>query len=234
MKRRATPAGGKKNMKKSAKKFVSSGKISNLAVDNVILFTMDYKFIKVQIKSTSDVNNPTSVWLFEPQSEQQILEHWYKYACAVIGDGARILTKKIFNGTKGHCLNDFETAVETWMTSTGEGLFFSMACIEREALKSRLQSLREGRRIYLNHGMQVVTIDSRFTDIVNTIERDVLTFPDEDKPTMNDVRYIVWEGGEHIYAKIGKLDVVDDKGNQKWNTRAEAEAAARWYIDRNW
>lgn len=191
---------------------------------------MIYKFIKVQSVSV----NPISSWLFEPQSEQQILEHWEKYARSVIGSGARILTRKIFNGVKGHFENDFERAVETWMTSTGEGLFSSMACIEREALKNRLQSYREGRRIFLNHGIQVVTVDSRFSEIVNTIERDVLTFPDEDKPTMNDVRYIVWEGGKHIYAKIGKLDVVDVNGNQKWNTRADAEAAARWYIDRNW
>lgn len=191
---------------------------------------MIYKFIKVQSVSV----NPISSWLFEPQSEQQILEHWEKYARSVIGSGARILTRKIFNGVKGHFENDFERAVETWMTSTGEGLFSSMACIEREALKNRLQSYREGRRIFLNHGIQVVTVDSRFSEIVNTIERDVLTFPDEDKPTMNDVRYIVWEGGKHIYAKIGKLDVVDVNGNQKWNIRADAEAAARWYIDRNW
>ena len=65
-------------------------------------------------------------------------------------------------------------------------------------------------------------------------ERDVLTFPDEDKPTMDDVRFIVWAGGEHFYAKIGKLDVVDEQGNQKWNTKREAEAAARWYIEKNW
>lgn len=195
---------------------------------------MDYKFIKVQIKDVPDGKKPTGFWLFEPQSEQQILEHWYKHARAIIGDGARILTKKIFSGKNGHCINDFETAVETWTTSTGEGLFSSMAYIEREALKNRLQSYRDGRRIYLNHGLQVVTVDSRFCDIVNTTERDVLTFPDEDKPTMNDVRYIIWEGGQHIYAKIGKFDVVDEKGNQKWNTRAEAEAAARLYIDRNW
>ena len=42
------------------------------------------------------------------------------------------------------------------------------------------------------------------------------------------------EGGYHIYAKVGKLDVVDESGNQKWNTRQEAEDAARWYIAKNW
>ena len=195
---------------------------------------MSYKFIKVQMKAAPDGKQPTGFWLFEPQSEQQILEHWEKYARSTIGEGARILTKKIFSGTKGHFRNDFERAVETWQTSTGDGLLNSMARIEREALKNRLRSFREGRRIYLNHSIQVVTVDSRFADIVNTTERDVLTFPDEDKPTMDDVRFIVWAGGEHFYAKIGKLDVVDEQGNQKWNTKREAEAAARWYIEKNW
>ena len=44
----------------------------------------------------------------------------------------------------------------------------------------------------------------------------------------------VYKTGEHYYAKIGKLDVVDEQGNQKWNTKREAEAAARWYIEKYW
>ena len=48
---------------------------------------------------------------------------------------------------------------------------------------------------------------------------------------MKDVRFIVWDSGVHYYAKIGKLDIVDKDGNRKWNTRAEAESAARWYIN---
>ena len=195
---------------------------------------MSYTFVKVQQKAMPDDKQPQAFWLFRPKMEEQILEHWQKYASSTIKDGARILTRKIFKGTKGHFTNDFEQAVETWQISMGDGLLQSMEHIEMEALESRLRSFREGRQIHLNHSIQVVMIDSRFSDIVSVTERDTLTFPDEDKPTMSDVRFIVWEGGTHTYAKIGKLDVVDAHGNQKWNTRQEAEAAARWYIEKYW
>ena len=195
---------------------------------------MGYTFVKVQQKAITDGKQPQAFWLFRPQTEEQILEHWQKYASSTIKDGTRILTQKIFKGTKGHFTNDFEQAVETWQTSMGDGLLQSMEHIEREALKNRLRSFRDGRQIYLNHSIQVVMIDNRFSDIVSITERDTLTFPDEDKPTMSDVRFIVWEGGTHTYAKIGKLDVVDAQGNQKWNTRQEAEVAARWYIEKYW
>ena len=84
------------------------------------------------------------------------MEHWGKYAKSVISDGSRKLTKKIFNGVKGHFTNDFEQAVEVWMTSTHEGLMSSMVRMENEALQNRLRGFRNGREICLNHGIQVV------------------------------------------------------------------------------
>ena len=152
----------------------------------------------------------------------------------VISDGSRKLAKKIFSGTKGHFTNEFEQAVEVWMNSTNDSLIVSMLQIENEAFRNRLQMFRSGREIYLSHSIQVVTVATRFVDILTMTERNALTFPDEEKPEMKDVRFIVWEGGVHYYAKIGKLDIVDKDGNQKWNTRAEAESAARWYINKYW
>ena len=195
---------------------------------------MDYKFIKVQSKSLLDNAEAKGYWLFCPQTEEQLIEHWNKYVKPVISDGSRKLAKKIFSGTKGHFTNDFEQAVEVWMNSTNDSLIVSMLQIENEAFQNRLQMFRSGREIYLSHSIQVVTVDTRFVDILTTTERNVLTFPDEERPEMKDVRFIVWEGGVHYYAKIGKLDIVDKDGNQKWNTRAEAESAARWYINQYW
>ena len=195
---------------------------------------MRYTFVKVQQKAMPNGEHPQTFWLFRPKTEKQIIEHWQKYASSTINDGARILTQKIFKGTKGHFINDFEQAVVTWQTSMNDSLIHSMKHIEKEALKNRFRSFRDGWQIYLNNSIQVVMIDSRFYEIVSVAERDTLTFPDEDKPTMSDVRFIVWEGGTHTYAKIGKLDVVDNKGRQKWNTRQEAEAAARWYLEKYW
>ncbi len=42
---------------------------------------------------------------------------------------------------------------------------------------------------------------------------------------------IIEINGNHWYAKIGKLDIKDKDNNMKWNTKAEAEAAAKWFIE---
>lgn len=195
---------------------------------------MSYTFVKVQAKVPAEGKQAKAYWLFKPKDAMQIMEHWRKYPRSIISEGTKKLEKKIIKGYRGHFTNDFEAAVEIWMYSIGEDLVTSMVRIENEALSSRISAFGSGREIYLNHGIQVVMLDERFTDVVATKECDALTFPDEVRPTLDDVRYLMWEGGRHTYAKIGKLDVVDAAGNMKWNTRAEAEAAAKWYIEKYW
>jgi hypothetical protein len=48
-----------------------------------------------------------------------------------------------------------------------------------------------------------------------------------------NIRVIKWDGGTHFYVKVGRDDVVDENGNQKWNTYMEAYKAALAYIKRN-
>jgi hypothetical protein len=195
---------------------------------------MSYTFAKIQPKVQPNGEKPKAYWLFKPKTEEQIIEHWKKYAASTIKEGSKILANKLVKGYSGHFRNDFERAVEVYQTAMGDDLVFSMLKVENEAMSNRLRAFREGRNIYLNHSIQVAMVDSRFVDIVDTVERDVLTFPDEDKPTIDDVKILVWDGGTHYYAKIGKLDIVDEKGNQKWNTKKEAEDAAKWYIEKYW
>lgn len=195
---------------------------------------MSYTFVKVLSKVPAEGMQAKAYWLFKPKDAVQIMEHWRKYPRLVISEGTKILEIKIIKGHRGHFTNDFEAAVEILMSSTGEDLVTSMVRIENEALSSRIRAFGSGREIYLNHGIQVVMLDERFSDIVASKECDALTFPDEVIPTLDDVRYLMWEGGRHTYAKIGKFDVVDAAGNMKWSTRAEAEAAAKWYIERYW
>ena len=46
----------------------------------------------------------------------------------------------------------------------------------------------------------------------------------------SDIKINKWYGGKHYYAKIGKLDVVDENGNVKWNTEKEARKKALEYL----
>jgi hypothetical protein len=61
-----------------------------------------------------------------------------------------------------------------------------------------------------------------------------LIYPREAQYHLDEVRYMQWDvpgvsKGVHWYAKVGNFDIVDEKGNQKWDTKEEAMAAAEWF-----
>lgn len=194
-----------------------------------------YKFVKVERINPSE--NDHSVWYFSPDSIEQIKEHWRKYPASVIREGSRKVAHRIFeNGKLGvsHATNEFEEAIQRIHPFTENFLISDMVQIENIAYNNRINDFVQGRTIYLTKGMPVVTIDTRFYHIIGEVYKDELTFPDEERPSITEVRYIQWDGGEHWYAKIGNLDIVDINNNQKWNTKEEARKAAEWYIEKNW
>lgn len=204
----------------------------------VVVFTkttnMTYTFIKVAPKVGSESDKKKAYWLFQPKSIEQIEEHWLKYPKSVISEAVAHLLRKQARKVMGHCNNDFERAVEALMQVNGDGVVACSLIVENQTYTNRMHSFLNGEPIHLNHGMQVVLIDERVTQVLEVVEKETLTFPDEERPSLSDVRYLTWDGGKHVYAKIGKLDVVDERGKQKWDTREEAEAAAKSYIEKNW
>lgn len=193
---------------------------------------MSYTFVKIgKIKPTEDSKD---MWYFKPNSVEQVIEHWQKYTAAVIREGSKFITDRIFNQVNGHSTNQFVIAVEATNSVTGGNIIVDMAQVENMAYNNRINDYLKGREIYLTTDMVVFTLDKRFFEIKEIIVKDTLTFPHEEKPSLDDVRYIMWDGGQHYYAKIGKLDVVDKDGNQKWNTKEEAIEAAKWYIEKYW
>ena len=49
-------------------------------------------------------------------------------------------------------------------------------------------------------------------------------------PETERIKIIKWQGGSHYYAKVDGMDVTDDKGNQKWNTREYAKEVAEKFM----
>lgn len=187
-----------------------------------------YKFVRVEKINPS--KGDKAYWFFEPSSVEQITEHWKKYCCSVIRKGIETLLHKTY---EGHFTNEFETAVEHMHMFSGNNLLVDMVKVENEAYQSRIGAFYGGDKIYLSHGMQVYMLDERFFHITEEVEKDKLTFPDEERPSLEDVKYMQWPGGYHWYAKVGKLDVTDERGEQKWNTKKEAEEASKWFIVNN-
>lgn len=191
-----------------------------------------YHFVRVEkIKPTDDSKG---CWYFIPNGVDQVKEHWNKYCASIIREGSRHLARKVFTKVEGHSTNAFELAVEARQSiGMGESLAMSMFSVEMEAFNNRMRDIENGKDIYLTQGLSVFLMSNQFYRITAEIDRDKLTFPDEEKPTLDDVRYIMWPGGEHYYAKVGNLDIVDVNNRQKWNTKKEAEKAAAWFIERN-
>lgn len=64
-------------------------------------------------------------------------------------------------------------------------------------------------------------------------ERRVRSFAwPEQKLTKKDIKITRWPGGKHYYAKIDTLEVKDEAGKIKWNTKAEAQRQAEKYLER--
>lgn len=99
-----------------------------------------------------------------------------------------------------------------------------------EAFRNRIDDVAKGP-IYLEDGVRQFgyTESNPYYEIVEHVYSDTLEYP-FDKPTFDKVKFIQWPDGKHWYAKIGHDDIVDENGNQKWNSRIDAEKAAYLYI----
>lgn len=109
-------------------------------------------------------------------------------------------------------------------------LFNTANSIYLEVFQNRINDVANGP-IYLEDGVRQFgyTESNPHYEIVERFYSDTLEYPSY-KPTFDNVKFIQWPDGKHWYAKIGHEDIVDKDGNQKWESRTDAEAAAYWYI----
>lgn len=96
-------------------------------------------------------------------------------------------------------------------------------------LQNKIKHISNGITIYINcnGGYTIEFADNPTHIVLEIIQSDKLIFPHK---KLEDVKYFKWPNGKHWYAKIGGIDVVDSLGNQKWNTKVEAEEVAKKFI----
>lgn len=185
-----------------------------------------YHFIKVKSK---DKDDSEGTWLLEADSLHVIHEHFKKYVGAEIKQGIKEIISRI-SGKIGHYSNKFASIVDMMMQISNEPYLVVATRLENEMLQTRLKGYVDGIEQYLSDSLSVI-IMSPHLEIIDEEYKDKMVFPHEERPTLDDVKYMTWYGGKHYYAKIGKIDIVDKDNNQKWNTKKEAEEAAKWYIE---
>lgn len=201
----------------------------------------EYHFVKIKRGSESK-----GTWFFKPSSEEQILEHFNTVIKGEISQGVQDYIKgchKVENNSKpegywmyhSHPITPWGRAVESlWHLNGGTWLEASIR-LENEVINNRLRNFRNGKEMYLDNGV----IETRIIDTDEIIDEkweDTLLYPLETQVRIENVRYMQWNmpdlhiKGTHWYAKIGNLDIKDEKGNMKWDTKAEAEAAAEMFV----
>ena len=204
---------------------------------------MVYEFVRFKNLATSEESHK---WWFAAKTARQVMEHAEKCFKPTMQDGynsaAHDAVEAIFKygGIMNHATNEVASSIETiteikgFKRSSPLALFDTANELLLTAIKGRLKDIDKGEAVYLEDGVRQFGYSSNnpHFEIIERYYSDKLEYPDFKKPTLNDVRFIQWDGGEHWYAKINKEDVVDEIGRQKWNTKGEAEKAAKWYIEK--
>jgi hypothetical protein len=184
-----------------------------------------YTFIKLK---------KSNVWLFVAKNPDDVRQHYLTYCAPIIKEGTSyIIDKYVLFKPCQHPTNMFASAFQ------GMKPVFDLNGIKTipemlAKLEIEIQTARESQTfpIYLFNNLKVYggTINSE--DVYEKNESEKLIYPDDINMDIDDVRYLQWKGGTHWYAKIGKMDVTDENGNQKWNTRKEAENASKCFIQK--
>ena len=206
---------------------------------------MEYEFVRFKNLATDEESHK---WWFAAKTARQVIEHAKKFFKPTMQEGynsaAHDAVETIFKhgGIMKHATNELASSIETiteikgFKRSSPLALFDTANELLLTAIKGRLKDIDKGEAVYLEDGVRQFGYTSKnsYFEIVETYYSDKLEYPDFKKPTLDDVRFIQWNGGKHWYAKVNKEDVTDEFGRQKWNTKDEAEKAAKWYIAKNY
>ena len=195
-----------------------------------------YHFVKIKSKLGNDSNGKT-FWYFVPNSVEQVIEHFKTIFGKEISAGIR----DKMAGYK-HADTPWRLAIDATCSVKGFGWdchglpwLDEAISLENMVLQNRIRDFHKYGKIYLANGVTQFGYNEEQFEIVEEIDNETLEYPIEELYHLEDVRYFKWDNdfigvkGVHWYAKVGKYDIVDKNGNQKWNTKDEAEEAARWF-----
>ena len=187
-----------------------------------------YKFAKPKLVEIN--GNKVDIeysWMLVLESMEDLEDYTRYYQDPQIKEGLNeIITKDYAK----HNTTSWGYIVETLSEIKQESFLISSAILENEVFRLKAKLIRDFGRIYVNtnggcfpHSKSLVILDEK--------PQKGLIWP-TDNLTIKDADIKKWPNGTHWYAKIGKMDVVV-KGQQKWDTYAEARSACVSYISKH-
>ena len=177
---------------------------------------MGYNFVKIKDNRTG-LKYP---WILECKDLITLVEHTDKCMGHTIKEGVQDWFKK--QSKFQHFTTDWAFTCDNFAKMRGENFIMASTRLENEVWAGKVSQLFKGRTLYLRE-IGSYMIDSPNFQITDRLVSDTLVYPGY---TKEDIKITKWDGGTHYYAKIGKMDVIDREGNQKWNSRWEAQQAA--------
>lgn len=173
-----------------------------------------YKFVKIQDKSLPKLDYDYMLYC---TSFEQMLEHSEKYMGMHIKEGL----EDYFQNRKYHATTMWRSQIETLAEIKGTTVLNAATYLENKIFQGKLSTMNKFGNILLReNGSYTIFSDSYI--ILDEIINEKMIYPTGDY----SIRVIKWNNGTHFYAKVGKFDVVDKYGNQKWHSRTKATEKA--------
>jgi hypothetical protein len=154
-------------------------------------------------------------WMFDIQTTEELLDYFNH----VIPVQSRAEFKQATEYMAGQAhANVLATLAEIKNIS----IIDALTKLNSDRMDGMTQVLNKQHRLFVNRGGGYFG----FTEGVHA--KDTTTCSDYILP-FEVPRFIQWPNGTHWYAKLGVNDIIVD-GRQKWNTKEEAEAAAKRFM----
>ena len=187
------------------------------------------------VKFTED-----GLWYLKPECLEDVKEHFEKIFGQEIKEGTREYIESTVTDDEGNVQHQKPITPWNSMVSIANDVYkdswFMTGCrLENEIINNRIDYYNRGLKCFYPEGVACYCNTDDDGTYYSEVWKDELVYPTKETLTLKDVKFMQWNllgnKGEHWYAKVGKRDVYDKDGNLKWNTRAEAEKAAQWFLD---
>ncbi len=192
-----------------------------------------YTFLKLKDKIIPDYVYDYQLYCTDVKT---LFEHMEKYLNCKIKEGIEDILKckdSLIKGvSSGHWNTIWSQTIIALAQSNESTWLRASTKLETDIFKGRIKCLIERKNITLKeNGIGYMFYDPETHIILDKIEKNDMIYPDSIF-TEKDIRVFKWQNGNHFYCKIKELDVVDEYGEQKWNTDKEAYEQGLKFLNR--
>lgn len=181
--------------------------------------TKKYRFVKIELSETENnkcIKYPN--WFFVANNWLDVIKHTNQFGANLIEE----TTIDIIEESLGH--RHFKTDMG-WSTvqlaklhKNKNPLLSELPNLYQKIVKGKFDSLDKGFILLIRDDLTYMTLHDIYK-ITDEYYSDKLIYNKDKKYTEKNIRIIKFPKGKHYYAKIDNIDVVDEDGNQKWNTK---------------